>query len=889
MRKSLRGPLAAAIMTAAGTTVLALSSTSGLKSTFAPGESPMIVEETITSTLKSSLAKADETPDNLKPAIPTSFVCWQDADDRNIINATWDPVTTYADGTPLPEGTEVYYLFASSVEGFGNKVTSSPNVTEVSFSDVVPTDQMQTEVIIGIWARIKNADGEWVNSSTNALSTFMAGELVQTPFLLGDQEGNQPGDPFFYEHTAAAIEGNAYLFGIVDPSPGGDTGMVTTNLGSYDRRMPSAYSWGFYPMKVGNILDFILPNVQLDAAPAQPRLLFYYCQRKIEGEALTFSDDDTMDVQIWCDGKCSHDVVTVDGINRFGWESYERDLSEYAGKQITVVLRFNNPTVQGHYIYFDEILLDNKGGRDFAATGLIMPDVIFPGEDFEIKAVVENVGANRSKNLDVILMRDGKPYDSVRGIPSLEVGEKREIVFTDMMLMDEGQHTYTAVVSSIWDENEANNESPKAAAKIDMTKFPGAADVAVAKGENHSIVVTWNAPATEYPVEGYLVYRNGEQLTETAVTGTSWTDAEPVKGTSVYGVAAVYSFGAVAATNAAPIELTRDDIGYPQPSSLTGTQVDNTVVITWVSPQDRFNTEPTTESFEDYAHLEYKNLAPWTLIDGDGNPAGDAYPDTNFRPTEGTSWFAVDGTDMNDDLKARTGKMFLSTLYDNNEMAADWLISPELADIPQTVEFWLASGMYGNEEVYTVYYSTTTPTVQAFLANRAIKSSSVDQNWTKVTVDLPAEARYFAILSNPYYYLKLDDVTYIPAAKGNVRRAAAADDDERVVGFNVYRDGTLLNDTPIKAETYTDTNLPANSGQTLRYTVTALYSDDQESDPIAFVDVPLSSGISSIITDTAGAAYRFYTLQGVPVARPAAGQIYIRVDATGRASKVLVK
>lgn len=889
MRKYLHGKIAATITAlAVGTTVLAVTSTPGISNTFAPGESDLIVNVSRTSALKAPLAKTDDDSE-LLPAATTSLICWQDAADRNIVHAKWEPVTTYSDGTPLPEGTEVYYLFASSADGFGNKVTTSPGMTEVSFTDIVPVDCPQQEVIIGIWTRIKNADGEWVASSDHVQIPFMVGERVQTPFLLGDSEDYQPEDPFFYPHTDAPVNGNPYLFGIVDPSPGGDKGMVVTNLGSYDRRLPKAYSWGFYAMKAGDMLDFILPNVQLDEAPANPKLLFYYCQRKIEGEALTFTDDDTMDVQIWCDGECSHDVVTVDGINRSGWEAYERDLTEFAGKQITVVLRFCTPTMRGHYIYFDEILIENNGGRDFAATEVIMPEVIFPGEEFEIKAVVENVGANRSKNMNVILMRDGKPYDSVHGVPSIEAGEKAEVVFNDMIAMGEGNHTYSAVVSCIWDENEANNTSPEVTAGIDMAAFPSAANVSVAKGENHSVVVTWDQPATSYPIEGYYVYRNGEQLTDTPVAGTTWTDAQPQKGTSVYGVAAVYSFGAVSTTEAEPIELTRDDIGYPQPSGLTGQHIENTVVLNWVSPQDRFNTEPTTESFEDYGHLEYQNLAPWTMIDGDGNPAGDAYPDTNFRPTEGTSWFAVDGTDMNDYLKAHSGKMFLSTLYDNNEQAADWLISPELADVAQTVEFWLASGMYGNEEVYTVYYSTTTPTIPAFLANRAVKSSSVDQNWTKVTVDLPAEARYFAILSNPYYYLKLDDVTYIPAAKANVRRAAATDDDERVVGFNIYREGTLLNDTPVKEETYTDTELPENNGQTVRYVVTAVYSDGNESDPVTGVDVLLRSGIASVVGDNSAGGYRYFNLQGVPVARPAAGSIYIRVDASGRAVKVLVK
>lgn len=48
------------------------------------------------------------------------------------------------------------------------------------------------------------------------------------------------------------------------------------------------------------------------------------------------------------------------------------------------------------------------------------------------------------------------------------------------------------------------------------------------------------------------------------------------------------------------------------------------------------------------------------------------------------------------------------------------------------------------------------------------------------------------------------------------------------------------------------------------------------------------SGIDDITTAPATAPAGYYTLQGIRVDRPVAGQIYIRV-ANGRASKVLIE
>jgi hypothetical protein len=62
-----------------------------------------------------------------------------------------------------------------------------------------------------------------------------------------------------------------------------------------------------------------------------------------------------------------------------------------------------------------------------------------------------------------------------------------------------------------------------------------------AMNQGQSILLTWNAPrSTESPVS-YHVYRNNQKMGE--ATGVSFTDSEPIAGSLVYSVSAVYAGG----------------------------------------------------------------------------------------------------------------------------------------------------------------------------------------------------------------------------------------------------------------------------------------------------------------------------------------------------------
>ncbi len=70
--------------------------------------------------------------------------------------------------------------------------------------------------------------------------------------------------------------------------------------------------------------------------------------------------------------------------------------------------------------------------------------------------------------------------------------------------------------------------------------------------------------------------------------------------------------------------------------------------------------------------------------------------------------------------------------------------------------------------------------------------------WTKYEYDLPAGTLHFAIryVSNDTYMLMVDDVTFTPDPYLSV---------PTLVGYDIYRDGVKINDSPVTGGEYLDT------------------------------------------------------------------------------------
>ncbi len=162
--------------------------------------------------------------------------------------------------------------------------------------------------------------------------------------------------------------------------------------------------------------------------------------------------------------------------------------------------------------------------------------------------------------------------------------------------------------------------------------------------------------------------------------------------------------------------------------------------------------------------------------------------------------FSVDGS----------RKKFVS--WDCTNMASDnWLISPLLSGEEQIITFDAATWGYNGYERMQVLYSTTDSNPDNFTlldeqylinAKEDSESGDVTVRWNKIEVNLPAGAKYFAIRN-----LTNGTVTEASAIMVDNIRCRAYISDNTVDGYNIYRDGTRLNEELITGSTFVDSNL----------------------------------------------------------------------------------
>lgn len=324
------------------------------------------------------------------------------------------------------------------------------------------------------------------------------------------------------------------------------------------------------------------------------------------------------------------------------------------------------------------------------------------------------------------------------------------------------------------------------------------------------------------------------------------------------------------------IEIIHPDV--PEPTNLAYTSSDNNTVFTWDAPEGLEGVNETvTDDFENYKNGD-RAFGNWTSTDeswfgsygviefevGGYKPIIPHYDEIQaFMVLNPTSCF-ID-TEENPEWQPHSGSRMLVSIadyandfgYEND----DWLISPELSGEQQTISFYARTASTSARNDYIeVLYSTTGTETASFtpITNGAIQ---LENGWTLYEFTLPAGARYFAIHNNSAegFAVLVDDITYTIAGEGL---------DMDLQGYNIYRDGELLNDEPITETTFTLMN--AEDGN---YWVTAVY-DKGESDASNIVVVNVQTSINEIATGDA-ASHIYYDLQGRRIYTPEAGQVYI--------------
>ena len=308
-------------------------------------------------------------------------------------------------------------------------------------------------------------------------------------------------------------------------------------------------------------------------------------------------------------------------------------------------------------------------------------------------------------------------------------------------------------------------------------------------------------------------------------------------------------------------------------SDLTANNDGTTNKLTWSAVPDE--KETVTDDMENYPaftlpgdghYLEYEyNIGPWYNNDADKEYSLDI-PNYHFNFEEEAFAFITFNADSVkaddsktaaantlDIFKAHSGKQFLAAFTINQDMAmgnkvSDWLISPMLSGDAQNISFWYKTLNKSNgTPSFEVAYSTTDSLYTSFthtVTDTVISMKTAE--WQKMTVSLPAGARYFAIHHttpiNINQVLMIDDITY---ERGN----------GTVTGYKIYRDGNYL--TTVTSPAYTD-----NTGSAHVYNVTVVTGKGESK----FSNTAsTTTGISCVENETTSANAATYNMAGQQV------------------------
>ena len=301
------------------------------------------------------------------------------------------------------------------------------------------------------------------------------------------------------------------------------------------------------------------------------------------------------------------------------------------------------------------------------------------------------------------------------------------------------------------------------------------------------------------------------------------------------------------------ITLTVPGNSFPKVENLSGDVADGKVTLTWDEPEFEVFRPAVNDDMEAHTAFAISGIGDYTLIDNDKASKTYVVSNIDSYPNAGTkmAWQVFDpataGIDTELDFNRRwichSGKQCLiswgadvSTGVTAND---DWLISPELSGDKQKVTFYIKSVSLAYPERFRVLYSCDGKSMSDFVKVAEANYYTPTSYWRKFSVTLPEGAKYFAIhcISADGFGLMVDDISFIPASSDEV--------EVDFHGYNVYRDGVKVNDSPLGEPSYTDESAPAGSH---RYYVTALYAEG-ESDPSPVYDAS-TSGIDRVAATT---------------------------------------
>ena len=278
--------------------------------------------------------------------------------------------------------------------------------------------------------------------------------------------------------------------------------------------------------------------------------------------------------------------------------------------------------------------------------------------------------------------------------------------------------------------------------------------------------------------------------------------------------------------------------------TIEGEKTEYGVKLSWNAPV--VAADYITESFEDYEPFIIDDFLPWTTIDADGAytysiqdfgipNAGSPMAFQVFNLEALESPYEIDRAAM-----PHSGDQYLMSfnpapIDDVITDANDWLISPELPGIAQTITFYAKAltTQWGNE-TFEILYSTTGKAMEDFIKIGATREGT--DEWNMFSAELPEGAKYFAIrvTSSNRFAFMLDDISYY---SGNAE----------ILGYNIYRDGKLVK--TVAPDVVECQDYPEEPG-TYSWNVTVQYVAGESNPSNTFTsDVNGSQGVDALTAD----------------------------------------
>lgn len=395
-------------------------------------------------------------------------------------------------------------------------------------------------------------------------------------------------------------------------------------------------------------------------------------------------------------------------------------------------------------------------------------------------------------------------------------------------------------------------------------------------GKNHEIIAEVVNDGSDDAPEGYLVdlYVDGELLKtlegpkvrafESGVVKFDHLPNPYAKDEQTFHAAIRWDVDEIPDNNTSE-EVTIPLVAsiYPAVLDLTATlgEDEKSADLSWSEPDHAPKIQEITESFETYDPFTIAGFGDWTVNDVDGMNTyyigrpiyvpgvgnQPSYPNAEVPK----AWMVLDETQMNLFYKgSRTGDRAVMASA-GRDVADDWLISPQLPGIAQTVSFYAATAPedFGPES-FEFYYSTggTDPSdfIQMGDAIEVPEGDWVEDEygdetqvttWYEYKYDLPEGAKYFAIryVSDDIYAMFIDDITF-----------KVSDEILALQGYNLFRNGKKINEQPLTVTSHKD-DLSEQGAGDYEYAVETVYDKGNSGlSNLQTVTVPEPVGVDGI-------------------------------------------